>query len=194
MPKKKGTLPLHTVDGLIKAMLVLSRTVSHILETRAVETGVHERFSASKVQILRLLGQRGGQTSTQVARFLGVTKPAVTQIIDTMARDRLVVRRPARNDRREVRLELTKKGNQMFQIVRRQQRHYVRTALRQLHGLDPERWAGVASEMSAALAGADSCFKHYCLQCGAHADSTCVLTGGEAECAYLQHSTPAPTG
>ena len=194
MPKKKGTLSLHTVDGLIKAMLVLSRTVSHILETRAVETGVYERFSASKVQILRLLGQRGGQTSTQVARFLGVTKPAVTQIIDTMARDRLVVRRPARDDRREVRLELTKKGKQMFQIVRRQQRHYVRTALRQLRGLDPERWAGIASEISAALAGADDCFKHYCLQCGAHADSTCVLTGGDAECAYLQHSTPASTG
>jgi len=194
MPKRKGTLPLHTVDGLLKAMLVLGRTASHILETRAVETAVHERFSASKVQILRLLGQRGAQTSTQVARFLGVTKPAVTQIIDTMARSRLVVRRPAKDDRREVSLELTRKGKQVFHAVRRQQRHYIRTALRQLPGMDPERWAGMLEEMSAALVGADSSFEHYCLQCGAHTDSTCVLTGGDAECAYRQHSTPASMG
>lgn len=187
MPKRKGTLPLRTVDGLLKAMLVLSRAVSHILETRAVETAAHEHLSASKIQILRLLGQCGAQNSTQVARFLGVTKPAVTQIIDAMARDRLVVRRPARDDRRGVRLELTKKGKQMFQMVQRQQRHYVRTALRQLPEMDAEEWAGTLSEMSAALAMADSYFEHYCLQCGAHADSTCVLSGGDAQCAYLKH-------
>ena len=132
MPRRKQTLPLSAVDALLKALLVQARTVDHILGRRAVESAVKESLSPSKVQILRLLGQRGVQTSSQIARFLGVTKPAVSQIVDTMVRDRLMVRRPAKSDRREVRLELTKKGMTAFQAVRRQQRHYLRSATSRL--------------------------------------------------------------
>ena len=190
MARKKATLPLGTVDGFLKAMLVLCRTVDHVLEQQAVEVAVHERLSASKIQILRLLGQRGGQTATQVARFLGVSKPAVSQIIDTMVRSKVVVRRPAKDDRREVHLELTKKGRQTFHTVRRQQRHYVRAALRQLPRANSDRWMDILREMSGALARADSSFKHHCLQCGAHADDSCVLAGGNAQCSYLKHIAP----
>jgi DNA-binding MarR family transcriptional regulator len=160
------------------------------MEVQAVEATVDSRLSASKIQILRLLGQRGAQTSTQVARFLGVSKPAVSQIIDTMVASRLVVRRPATDDRREVRLELTKKGRQVFQTLRRQQRHYIRTALRQLPNADPDEIANLMRDISRALARADTGFKHHCLQCGAHTDSTCVLTGGDARCTYLKHVPP----
>lgn len=188
MPKKRSRpLPVRTVDGVLKATLVFSRAVSHVLETCAVEAAVTHRLSSSKVQVLRLLGQRGAQRSTQVARFLGVSKPAVTQIIDTMVDSRLVVRRTAKSDRRMVRLELTKKGREAFRAMQQQQRHYVRVALRQLPAVDPDRWSATLSEMSAMLANADDCFKHHCLQCGAHADSTCVLTGGDAKCLFLEH-------
>jgi DNA-binding MarR family transcriptional regulator len=170
-------------------MLVLSRTASHILQTRAVEAAVNKRYSPSKIQILRLLGRHGAQTSTQVARFLGVSKPAVTQIIDTMSRAKLVVRRPAVRDRREVRLELTKKGRETFQAMRQQQRRFIRAALKQMPAFDAEAWAETLTAMSAALAGADDCFEHHCLQCSAHEDSTCVLNGGDATCTYLEHVT-----
>ena len=67
-------------DNLLKSMLVISRTINHVLETRAIEvTG--EPLTYSKIQILRLLGQRGEQSSSQLARFLGVSKPAITQIV-----------------------------------------------------------------------------------------------------------------
>jgi DNA-binding MarR family transcriptional regulator len=189
VPYKKKAIPLSTVDGLLKAMLVLSRTANHILQTRAAETSVNKRFSQSKIQILRLLGRHGAQTSTQVARFLGVSKPAVTQIIDTMSRAKLVVRRTATRDRREVRLELTKKGRETFQAMRQQQRRFIRGALKQMPGLDTEDWAKTLTDMSAALMGVDDCFEHHCLQCSAYEDSTCVLEGGDATCSYLEHAT-----
>ena len=191
MARKKKTLPLRDVDAVLKAMLVLSRTVDHVLENCAVEAAVNEKFSSSKVQILRLLGQRGSQTATQVARFLGVSKPAVSQIINTMVRARLVVRRPAKEDRREVGLELTKKGRDAYQAIRQRQRHFVRGTLRQLTERGAEQWAGIFREMSGALAKADTSYKHHCLQCGAHADGSCVLTGGDAHCTFLKN---VPTG
>ena len=109
--RKKKTLPLRDVDAVLKAMLVLSRTVDHVLENCAVEgCGQREVLVVQGPNPASVGGSGGSQTATQVARFLGVSKPAVSQIINTMVRARLVVRRPAKEDRREVGLELTKKG------------------------------------------------------------------------------------
>ena len=98
------------VDRFLKALLVVSRTTQQILESSAVESAVGKSMSSSKVQILRLLGTRGAQMASQVARFLGVSKPAVTQIIDTMVKSKLVSRKVAKASRREVSLTLTANG------------------------------------------------------------------------------------
>ena len=109
----KSSGGVKSIDGLLKAMLVFSRTVDHSLETNSVKRAVGVALSSSKVQILRLLGHRGGQTASQLARYLGVSKPAVSQIVDSMVRAKLVTRKPATADRREVHLHLTKKGRDM---------------------------------------------------------------------------------
>lgn len=194
MPAK--TLPpADTVDELLKAMLILSRAVDYVIETRAVKEAAKEHLSSSKVQILRLLGLRGGQTCVGVARILGVTKPAVSQIIDSMVRAKLVVRQTSVNDRREVDLRLSKKGRNLFHAIRRQQRHYVRLVLRQLQDTRTavrarnrvDRRAEALDEISSALAQADQAFKDFCLQCGAHGDGTCVLVDGRARCLFMQY-------
>jgi len=174
------------LDGLLKAMLVFSRTADHVLENRAIEEA-GERLSGSKVQILRLLGQRGLQTSGQVARFLGVTKPAVTQIIESLVTARLVSRRQSQKDRRGIELALTTRGKRVFEKIRHQQRHVVRNTVRALPEKDTERWISTLQELSNALARADRAFRGFCLQCGAHDEGNCVLTGGNAHCVFLEH-------
>ena len=174
------------VDQMLKAVLVLARTVNHVLDTRAVHSAVNGALSPSKVQILRLLGQRGGQTSTGVAHFLGVTKPAVTQLIDSMIRDKLVTRKTGKLDRRAVNLQLTAKGRAGFQAIRRAQRHYVRNALRNVRSRDVYRWVATINGISSALVQSDRVFEQFCAQCGAHGDDTCVLVGGDATCLFLQ--------
>ena len=185
MMAKDTTLSLDTTDGLLKALLVLSRTVEHVLEDRTVRTADVE-LSRSKLQIVRLLGQRGSQTATQIARFLGVSKPAVTQIVDSLVRQRIVVRRRTREDRRGVALLLTDKGRGLFRKIRSEQRHLVRNATRLLGGGDADRWIRLLHDITGALARSDLAFEQYCLQCGAHADGTCVLVGGDANCLFLQ--------
>lgn len=178
---------IKTIDSLLKAMLVLSRAVDHSLEANAVEAAVGETLSSSKVQILRLLGHRGNQTASQLARYLAVSKPAVSQIIDTMVRAKLVNRRTAKEDRREVNLSLTPKGKKFSQSVLKEQRQFLKNALKQSKNFSASRWLTAMQEATEGLARADKSFNHYCLQCGAHDDATCVLPDGDAECLYVQH-------
>ncbi len=194
MAAKKPT-GTKVVDDILKAILVLSRATEYVLETQAVRAAVNGRkgssssnshLSGSKVKILRLLGQRRGQTSTQVARFLGVSKPAVTQIIDSMLRAKLVTRRTGTRDRREVNIQLTQKGRGLYQSVRRTQRLYIRNALRNRSERDAGRWVATLRDVSGVLALADKAFQRFCAQCNAHEDGSCVLEGGDATCLYRQ--------
>lgn len=172
-------------------MLVLARTIDRVFEMRAVETAVDEPMSTSKVQLLRLLGTQGAQTSGQIARFIGVSRPAVTQLIDSLVKDRLVSRRATPQDRRKVAIKLTKRGMDTFRAVRRTQRHLLRNVLRLSDADTAARWKATMFEVAGAVAKADEAFEHYCLQCGAHADGTCVLVGGDAVCLFLQsRNTP----
>ncbi len=173
---------IKATDDILKSMLVFARSVEYVLETRAVDAAIGKPLSPSKVQILRLLDQRGVHTASQVGRFLGVSKPAVTQLIDAMVRAKLVLRRTAKADRREVRLSLSEKGKQTAQAVLKQQRHRVRAAMRISRGNEIGKWIQTLQAMASSLAEADEKFDHYCLQCGAHNDGTCVLLGGDAVC------------
>ena len=147
----KGTISVTRVDELLKNLLVLSRTVDHALEKEAVKAVMSDSFSPSKVRILRLLGLRASQTSSQIARFLGVSKPAVTQLIDSMVQRKLVTRRTAKHDRREVDLRLTEKGKSAYQAVRREQRRLVRNTIGSVTGVDAERWISTLGEIAEAL-------------------------------------------
>lgn len=186
--QSKTSMNAKSLDGLIKAMLVMARAAEHVLETRAVEVASGSSLSSSKVQIFRLLGQRGSQTSSQVAQFLGVSKPAISQIIDTMVRDKHVVRKTAKEDRREVNLLLTAKGKRIFQGVRREQRGFARGALKKAGLSNPDRWIKTLLEITNSLAQADKQFCEFCVQCGAHDEDSCVLKGGDSDCVFIQHN------
>jgi DNA-binding MarR family transcriptional regulator len=174
-------------DDLLKAMLVFSRTVDHVLETRAVEAAAGP-MSRSRVQVLSLLVFKRVETATEIALCLGVTKPAVTQIIDSMERDGLVRRSPGREDRRETHLVLTPKGQRAIRAVRNEQRHLVRNAVRQTPRGLATKWVAALQAVTEALAGADRAFEQFCLQCAAHTDGSCVLGGGEGPCQFLEHT------
>ncbi len=180
----------HVVDDLLKVLFAQSRTVEHVLASSAAKVGGRP-LSATKQQILGLLLQRGHQRATQLALFLGVSKPAVTQIIDAMIQEQLVTRRRAGTDRREVELRLTPAGRGLIQRIRNRQRHYLRNALRGLPARRGAQWSAVLREVTQALARADEAFEHFCLQCGAHEDGTCVLDGGDHVCRFLQRSNRA---
>ncbi len=183
--RKSGSV--EAVDRLLKGLLVLARTVEEVLEIRAVRDGVGRPMGISVAQVLRLLSHHDSHTAGQLARFLGVSKPRVSQMIDVMQQAGLVVRRVAKRDQREVLLKLTPRGRMGARAIQREQRHRLRIALRLVRGAKAPQWAETLHEITSALARGDRVCEQFCLQCEAHVDKTCVLTGGDAQCLYLRH-------
>lgn len=183
----QASIPADIVDDLFKALSVLSRTVDHILHERAIEEAMGESVSYSKVQVLRLLKHRGSQTSSQIARFLGISRPSVSLMTEALHRAGWITRRAGDQDGRESIMALSDAGKRNFGVIRRQQRHLLRNALRESDPDKAQAWTTMLQEISGSLAKSDRAFKHFCLQCGAHADGTCVLVGGEVDCPFLHH-------
>ncbi len=185
---KTKPVNVKTLDEMLKAMLVFTRTVDNVLESRAVGAAVKERLSGSRVQILRLLARKGPQTSTAVARYLGVSKPAVTQIVDSMMRSKLLARRTPKTDRREVQHLMTKRGETVAASIRKSQHGYTRNALKKCSGREVNSWIEILNKLSASLAQTDKSLKHFCAQCSAFSDDSCVLECDGCECQYQQHT------
>lgn len=175
------------VDTFLKALHVLARTADHVLGERTIARSGGGGLSASKILLLRFLHYQGPQTLSVVAYMLGVTKPAVTQLVDTMEVDKLLVRSATRRDRREVELRLAPRGRKIIRAVEQVQREVVRTAIR--GGLtNPRRCAAVMNEAASALARAGNVLESFCAQCGAHRDGHCVLDGDNTSCLFLQYA------
>jgi DNA-binding MarR family transcriptional regulator len=180
---ERRSLTQRNADDLLKSLLVASRTVQHVLEMRAIEvTG--QPLTHSKIQILRLLSQRREQSPSHLATFLGVSKPAVTQIVTSMVGSGLLRRIDRPQDRRGFALKLTPKGKRVVQEIRTEQRHLVRSAFRVSSRRSADAWMDALNEVSASLAEAGRAFTQFCYQCGAHEDGSCVLVGGKAQCLY----------
>lgn len=180
-------IPVDAIDELFKAMSVLAWTVNHVLQDRAVEEALGGPVSYSKVQVLRLLSHRGGQTASQIARFLGISRPSVSQITDALDRAGWTTRRVSKHDGRESVLELSDEGRKQDKLIRRQQRHLLRNMLRVSEQSEAEAWTTILQRVAASLAQSDRAFTHFCLQCGAHANGTCILVGGDTDCPFLHH-------
>lgn len=66
--------------------------------------------SLAQLKLLMLVDRAGSIRSTDIADNLGQTPRTVTEAIDTLERDGLVVRRPDQNDRRAKQISLTPAG------------------------------------------------------------------------------------
>jgi DNA-binding MarR family transcriptional regulator len=92
--------------------------------SRGVEGELRERLRVSfgttlpKFDVMAALDRRpGGITMTELSRFLMVSNGNVTGIVDRLAADGLVVRRPHAQDRRATFVRLTPKGARQFDAM-----------------------------------------------------------------------------
>jgi len=189
MREKTRTSDAKSIDALLKALFVLAKVTGQVLEDQAVAAATRLPLAGSKVRLLKLVAHQGEQPIGQVAKFLGVSDPAVSQLVDSLSADRLVDRRRDPRDRRTAFLRLTAAGRKAVQAIIMRQWHLLRTALKQADIGNMAVWVASVQSLSKALASCDpSTYERYCLQCGAHADGTCVLDDGDARCMFLLHS------
>ena len=119
-------------EALRPSLMRISRELRR--ESRAV--GV----SAEQVSLLVAIKYAPGIGAGELAARERVSPPAMTQHVDRLERDGLVVRTPSPDDRRRVGLALTEEGRRVLRRVRSRRTAWLATRLR---GLAPDELAAV---------------------------------------------------
>ncbi len=101
----KGTLDR---AGMVDAMLVASRSLVAITARSLASTDYD--VTLPQYRTLVILYHRGPLSSVEVAEELSVNPSTATRMVDRLCAKRLVVKHSVGNDRRKLRLTLTKRG------------------------------------------------------------------------------------
>ena len=118
---------------------ILERTLDHFWETvpplwgqvrahiRSVAT---ENFDISVEQfhVLRYI-RRGNWSVSELAEAKNISRPAISQGVDTLVNKGLIARTPNPQDRRYVQLELTPAGNELLDTVFQNTRTWMKSKL-----------------------------------------------------------------
>jgi DNA-binding MarR family transcriptional regulator len=86
-------------------------------------------LSHSQVGMLFMIHHRKDANVKQIAEHLGVTKSAITQLLDPLASKVFIERQNDPDDRRIVRFKLTEKGRKTLKEIHKQKFAGIRSAL-----------------------------------------------------------------
>jgi DNA-binding MarR family transcriptional regulator len=103
----------------------------------------------AQVSMLFMLLHHPGASVKQIAEFVGITKSAVTQLMDPLVQKKLVTRQNDAKDRRIVRLSITSEGKKVIKEVNKLKFAGMRTALGALSGQDLKQLAAIYRKMAA---------------------------------------------
>lgn len=108
-------------------------------------------LSQAQTSMLYLLFYHQEASVKEVAEYLGITKSAVTQLLDPLADKGFVNRQKDLNDRRIVRLSLTLKGSEMLKRLGKYKFAGLRSALQALDKNELETLHKIYIKMAEAV-------------------------------------------
>lgn len=142
----KGVLT--TANLLRRSNAALSRR----LRAMRVDHGV----SASKLSVLGLLERASGPlTASELADLDGLQPQSLTRIIADLEESGLIGRRQAESDRRQVLIEITKKGHDLLVVDARRQNSWLADAMVTTLTPTEQRLLRIAAELLDRLAAND---------------------------------------
>lgn len=109
LAQRYAELDVDSVEACL-AFLRATADVQVALDTHFARYGL----SMGKFTLLMQLSQVDGLTPSDCAERSGVTRATITGLLDGLEREELVERRPCPDDRRMLRIHLTKKGRNLL--------------------------------------------------------------------------------
>lgn len=101
-----------SADLINQFSIVLNKFTA--LEKSPRDFGTGDKLFPSEIHVVEAIGKKPGINMTDLASVLGISKPAVTQIIGKVLKKNLVERYNGKDNRKEVLLKLTKSGGIAF--------------------------------------------------------------------------------
>ncbi|MDD3949289.1 MAG: MarR family transcriptional regulator, partial [Anaerolineaceae bacterium] len=134
---------------LLRSLLDLSDMVSRSSITDRFHFLQENDLSHSQMMSLVFLDRNEQVSINTISKHLGITNAAVSQFIDRMEKNGLVVRTPNPQDRRIKLLELTDKGREVVKLARQSHHRWI-TQL--VASLDPEELPLIEKSIKIILA------------------------------------------
>jgi DNA-binding MarR family transcriptional regulator len=116
---------------LVDTLQAVARRVVAVTASAIAESS-NESITLAQYRTLVVLAGSPGATAGEVAAELGVSPPAVTRLLRTLTRRRLLTRRVNPEDRRQVRLQLTPSATRLIASVARSRERQFRRAVKPL--------------------------------------------------------------
>jgi len=106
------------MNNTIKEIIKLSEEVIFELvarEKRPIELPDGEKIYRFELHVIDLIGEKEGINVNELAKYLNVTKGAVSQVISKLESRNIVVKIKTQYNRKNVNLFLTNKGKNIFE-------------------------------------------------------------------------------
>jgi DNA-binding MarR family transcriptional regulator len=123
MNKRNSESPDSVVDAVLSASRVLVAVAARSLSDIAQEV------TLTQYRTLVVLASRGPQNLVGLAEAVAVTPATATRMCDRLVKKKLIVRQSEQDDRRQVRLALTKKGLKLVGTVTDRRRREIEAIL-----------------------------------------------------------------
>ena len=114
-------------DTVIDAVLSASRVLVSVAARSLAD--IAEEVTLTQYRTLVVLASRGPQNLVGLAEAVGVTPATATRMCDRLVKKKLIVRQSEQDDRRQVRLALTKKGLKLVGTVTNRRRREIEAIL-----------------------------------------------------------------
>ncbi|HVB70037.1 MAG TPA: MarR family transcriptional regulator [Acidimicrobiales bacterium] len=114
-------------DSVIDAVLSASRVLVAVAARSLSD--IAEEVTLTQYRTLVVLASRGPQNLVGLAEAVGVTPATATRMCDRLVKKKLIIRHSEQDDRRQVRLALTKKGVKLVRTVTDRRRHEIEAIL-----------------------------------------------------------------
>jgi DNA-binding MarR family transcriptional regulator len=84
------------------------------LEKKSIDFGTGGKLYASELHTIEAIGNKYGNTVTELCNLFGITKGAVSQIISKLEKKQLIIKERNRDYAKEINISLTEKGWLIF--------------------------------------------------------------------------------
>ncbi len=110
-------------EEVIDAVLTASRVLVAVAARSLAETG--KDVTITQYRTLVVLASRGPQSLASLAELISVTPATATRMCDRLVKKGLIARREQETDRRQLRVELTKRGSLIVDAVTEHRRREI---------------------------------------------------------------------
>lgn len=177
---------------LLRDLVLLSRAAEIVLQEQVLQSLEGVKLGPTRSHILRLLRHQGKQTVNDIARFLGQTKAAASQNVESLVKAGLVRRESDREDRRCVWVSLTPRGARLVRELEKRQRDAFSRAVEGMSEAEIRSASKNLQSLAERLLKSSEVASNACLQCCSFEGMECVYRGGPVRCPYL-HGAEEPT-